>query len=145
MSVTPWNCSSILLSMLVVLGCQIAADPARPSNSVNTISQSLRDLSALIVKTSRPKVVVKIMYDRGSWEQLWNAHAPVNPEEWAPLDLPTKEDVPGLHMEVVVSDQPDPDPRRSAHLGIELPSRALGHIPCEISASGPQSRAHQQQ
>ena len=43
------------------------------------------------------------MYDRGSWEQLWNAHAPVDPAEWAPLDLPTQEDVKGLEFEVVVS------------------------------------------
>ena len=75
----------------------------RPSNSVNTISQSLRELSAIILKSGRPKVIVKIMYDRGSWEQLWNAHAPVNPDEWAPLDLPTREEVKGLDMEVVVS------------------------------------------
>lgn len=43
------------------------------------------------------------MYDRGSWEQLWNAHAPVKPEGWTPLDLPGKEDIPGLDMEVIVS------------------------------------------
>jgi hypothetical protein len=62
----------------------------------------LKDLSALVIKENRPKVVVKIMYDRGSWEQLWNAHAPVKPEGWTPLDLPGQDDVPGLHMEVVV-------------------------------------------
>jgi hypothetical protein len=81
---------------------------SRPSNSVNTISQSLRDLSALVVKEKRPKIVVKIMYDRGSWEQLWNAHAPVSPKEWTPLDLPAEEDIEGLHMEVIVSASRNP-------------------------------------
>lgn len=81
----------------------LATNYWQPSNSVNTISGALRDLSALIVKENRPKVVVKIMYDRGSWEQLWNAHAEVKPVGWAPLDLPSKEDIPGLEMEVIVS------------------------------------------
>ena len=59
-------------------------------------------MSALVVKENRPKVVVKIMYDRGSWEQLWNSHAPVKPEGWTPLDLPGQDDVPGLELEVIV-------------------------------------------
>lgn len=43
------------------------------------------------------------MYDRGSWEQLWNSHAPVLPDKWATIDLPEANDVPGLDMEVIVS------------------------------------------
>ncbi|OWZ78847.1 hypothetical protein C366_02346 [Cryptococcus neoformans Tu401-1] len=79
----------------------LATNYWQPSNSVNTISQALRDLSARVLKEGRPKVVVKIMYDRGSWEQLWNAHAPVRHSEWTPLDLPAKEDTKGLDMEVI--------------------------------------------
>nr|XP_018262763.1 uncharacterized protein I303_04244 [Kwoniella dejecticola CBS 10117]OBR84921.1 hypothetical protein I303_04244 [Kwoniella dejecticola CBS 10117] len=79
----------------------LATNYWQPSNSVNTISGALRDLSARTLKAGKEKVIVKIMYDRGSWEQLWNAHAPVNPNEWAPLDLPTKEEVQGLDMEVI--------------------------------------------
>lgn len=86
-------------SAIYVLG---NIDFRRPSNSVNTISQALRDLSARVLKEGRPKIVVKIMYDRGSWEQLWNAHAPVRHSEWTPLDLPAKEDTKGLDMEVIV-------------------------------------------
>ena len=48
------------------------------------------------------------MYDRGSWEQLWNAHAPVKPDEWTPLDLPHKDEIQGLDMEVIVSDNRGP-------------------------------------
>jgi hypothetical protein len=61
-----------------------------------------------VLKQGRPKVVVKIMYDRGSWEQLWNAHAPVKPDEWTPLDLPHKDEIQGLDMEVIVSDNRGP-------------------------------------
>ena len=84
-----------------------SADPHRPSNSVNAITGSLKDLSALVIKENRPKVVVKIMYDRGSWEQLWNSHANVDSAEWGPLKLPTKEEIPGLEMEVIVSRRRD--------------------------------------
>lgn len=65
--------------------------------------KALRDLSAKVVKENRPKVVVKLMYDRGSWEQLWNSHAPVGPEKWATIDLPEEKDVPGIDLEVIVS------------------------------------------
>jgi hypothetical protein len=67
------------------------------------VSKALRDLSARVVKEGREKVIVKLMYDRGSWEQLWNAHAPVETAGWSPLDLPTVEEIPGLDMEVIVS------------------------------------------
>ncbi|KAL7418972.1 hypothetical protein Q5752_006656 [Cryptotrichosporon argae] len=79
----------------------LATNYWQPSNSVNTISQALRDLSARIVKEGKPKVVVKVMYDRGSWEQLWNAHAPVPPKGWTPLKFPAEDEIPGLHMEVI--------------------------------------------
>ncbi|WVQ79652.1 hypothetical protein IAT38_001752 [Cryptococcus sp. DSM 104549] len=79
----------------------LATNYWQPSNSVNTISQALRDLSARVIKDGRPKVVVKVMYDRGSWEQLWNSHAPVSPKEWEPLDLPAMKDVEGLELEVI--------------------------------------------
>ncbi|ORX35632.1 hypothetical protein BD324DRAFT_630908 [Kockovaella imperatae] len=79
----------------------LATNYWQPSNSVTTISGCLRELSDLVVKQGRPKVVVKIMYDRGSWEQLWNSHAPVDPQKWAPLHLPTKEEVQGLHLEII--------------------------------------------
>lgn len=42
----------------------------RPSNSVKAVSQALLDLSARIGKEKKDKVVVKIMWDRGSFEQL---------------------------------------------------------------------------
>jgi hypothetical protein len=57
----------------------------------------------LIIKEGRKKVVVKIMYDRGSLEQIYNSHAMVPEDKWKPLDLPGPEDIPGLELEVIVS------------------------------------------
>ncbi|KLT45387.1 hypothetical protein CC85DRAFT_306614 [Cutaneotrichosporon oleaginosum] len=79
----------------------LATNYWQPSDSVNTVSEALRELSARVMKEGRPKVVVKVMYDRGSWEQLWNAHAPVSTAVWTKLDLPDAKDVPGLHLEVI--------------------------------------------
>ncbi|WVN87683.1 uncharacterized protein L203_102871 [Cryptococcus depauperatus CBS 7841] len=79
----------------------LATNYWQPSHSVNTITSSLRDLSARVIKNGRPKIVVKIMYDRGSFKQLWNAHAPVDSNDWAPLDLPRKEEIQGLDMEII--------------------------------------------
>ncbi|KAK4686642.1 hypothetical protein P7C73_g3482, partial [Tremellales sp. Uapishka_1] len=79
----------------------LATNYWQPSNSVNTISKSLRDLSIKVKKEKRERVVVKIMYDRGSWEQLWNAHAFVDPKMWTPLDLPSQEEVDGLDLQVI--------------------------------------------
>ncbi len=42
------------------------------------------------------------MYDRGSWEQLWNAHAFVKENEWKPLDLPGPDEIEGLELQVIV-------------------------------------------
>ncbi|WVQ77830.1 hypothetical protein IAR50_007523 [Cryptococcus sp. DSM 104548] len=79
----------------------LATNYWQPSNSVNTITQALLDLSATVIKEKRPIVTVKVMYDRGSWEQLWNAHAFVPPSGWTPLDLPGKDAIPGLNLEVI--------------------------------------------
>lgn len=90
------------MSRFPPLGLRRPSD-IRPSDSVNTVSGALRELSERVQKEGRPKVVVKIMYDRGSWEQLWNAHSPVKANVYTKLDLPDPKDVPGLHLQVVVS------------------------------------------
>lgn len=43
------------------------------------------------------------MYDRGTLEQIYNAHAPVPDEGWAPLAMPAKKEIEGLDLEVIVS------------------------------------------
>ncbi|BEI93363.1 uncharacterized protein CcaverHIS019_0509910 [Cutaneotrichosporon cavernicola] len=79
----------------------LATNYWQPSDSVSTVTQALKELSARVQKEGRARVVVKVMYDRGSWEQLWNAHAPVPPTVYTKLDLPDPKDVPGLHLEVI--------------------------------------------
>lgn len=83
-------------------------DSFRPSNSVNTIAGAFRELSDSIIAKQKsgvpcPKVVIKMIYDRGSWEQLFNSHASVKPEGWEVLDIPKQEELPGIELEVVVS------------------------------------------
>jgi hypothetical protein len=43
----------------------------RPSDSVNAISNSLRELSKLVEARKGEKIVVKIMWDRGSPKQVY--------------------------------------------------------------------------
>jgi hypothetical protein len=88
------------------------------------------------MKEKREKVIVKIMYDRGSWEQLWNAHAFVKTVEWAPLDLPKKEDIPGLELEVIV---------RSfvITLTAELSPCIARNIPCKVPCGRPEGGVDQ--
>lgn len=47
------------------------------------------------------KIVVKLIYDRGSFEQLWNSHAPVKEDGWAALHIPLPDEIPGLSLEVI--------------------------------------------
>lgn len=118
----------------------------RPSNSVTTITGSLIELSNLVVKEGRQKIIVKIMYDRGSLEQLYNSHAPVPSEKWKPLDLPGADEIPGLDLEVIVSQVvPAVFERLIMLIMAELPSGLARHFPCQVFDSGSQSRLDKQQ
>lgn len=54
---------------------QIAELPSyasrRPSDSVNTVASGLRELNKRVAERKGPKIVVKIMWDRGAIPQLW--------------------------------------------------------------------------
>ena len=70
------------------------------------------------------------MYDRGSWEQLWNAHAFVKEEEWEPLHLPRPDEVEGLELEIIVRAL---NKSQLVADGVaELPSSPSRHVPCQI-------------
>lgn len=43
----------------------------QPSDSVNAVSSGLRELNERVQKRSGEKIVVKIMWDRGAIQQLW--------------------------------------------------------------------------
>ncbi|BGP40302.1 hypothetical protein JCM10449v2_004261 [Rhodotorula kratochvilovae] len=73
----------------------------QPSDSVNKVSEGLRELNKRIGERKGEKIVVKIMWDRGAVQQLWHNHVTVTPETWAPLGLPHPKDVPNLSLQVI--------------------------------------------
>jgi phosphatidylserine/phosphatidylglycerophosphate/cardiolipin synthase-like enzyme len=78
----------------------------QPSNSVDTITKAFRELSDITLKRAKPgekpqKVVIKLIYDRGSVEQLWNAHAAVKPKDMVALKIPLPDEIPGIDLQVI--------------------------------------------
>ncbi|EKM54954.1 uncharacterized protein PHACADRAFT_255202 [Phanerochaete carnosa HHB-10118-sp] len=59
------------------------------------LSNRCRDLPA----NERP--VVKLIFDRGSLKQVAKNHQRVDPSDWAGLGLPAKEELGGIHLEVM--------------------------------------------
>ena len=59
----------------------IATNYWESSNSARIVSDSILELSKRVMKSKREKVVVKLMYDRGSPKQLIHNHIGVKPED----------------------------------------------------------------
>ena len=79
----------------------LATNYWEPSHSSTIISDSLRELSKRSQKRGSEKVIVKLMYDRGSLSQLRNNHVYVLPKDWKAVNLPTEDEIPGVSLEVV--------------------------------------------
>lgn len=78
----------------------------QPSNSVETIVKAMRELSDAVLKRTKDgekpqKVVMKLIYDRGSVEQLWNSHVSVKPKDLVSLKIPLPEEIPGIDLQVI--------------------------------------------
>jgi phosphatidylserine/phosphatidylglycerophosphate/cardiolipin synthase-like enzyme len=78
----------------------------QPSNSVETIVKAMHELSDSVLKRTKngekpQKVVMKLIYDRGSVEQLWNSHVPVKPKDLVALKIPLPDDIPGIDLQVI--------------------------------------------
>lgn len=63
-------------------------------------------MSDITLKRAKPgekpqKVVIKLIYDRGSVEQLWNAHAAVKPKDMVALKIPLPDEIPGIDLQVI--------------------------------------------
>ncbi|EJD06160.1 uncharacterized protein FOMMEDRAFT_104658 [Fomitiporia mediterranea MF3/22] len=74
------------------------------SHSASLVSDALRALSKRCIEEGRKdeqKVVVKLVYDRGTPEQLFQNHAAVPTNKWESVGLPRVEDLSGLRMEVL--------------------------------------------
>lgn len=79
----------------------LATNYWQPSNSVNTISDSLRELSRRAGRRGKKQLPVKIMWDRGTLSQLVDNHAMVNQAGREALKLPPLSEIPNLHLEVI--------------------------------------------
>ncbi|KAI5477194.1 hypothetical protein MNV49_006638 [Pseudohyphozyma bogoriensis] len=73
----------------------------QPSDSVTAVGNALKELSKRVGERKGDKVVVKVMWDRGAFEQLINPHARVNEATWTGLKLPASKEVPNLSLEVI--------------------------------------------
>jgi hypothetical protein len=77
------------------------------SSASSLIAKALRELSRRVgerntsEKGQAKKVVVKIMYDRGTLHQVVKNHFLVDPSEWKSVNLPTKDEIPNVDLEVV--------------------------------------------
>lgn len=79
----------------------LATNYWQPSNSVDKISNSLRELSKRAGARGQKDLVVKIMWDRGQLSQAVDNHAMVDQEGREALNLPKLDDIPNLTMEVI--------------------------------------------
>ncbi|KAL5533428.1 hypothetical protein ACEPAF_5204 [Sanghuangporus sanghuang] len=82
----------------------IATNYLENSHSSQLVSDALRALSRRGVEEKRSdeqKIVVKIVYDRGTVSQIIHNHALVPPTKWESVGLPRPEDLKGIRIEIV--------------------------------------------
>ncbi|KAI5115153.1 hypothetical protein M0805_006782, partial [Coniferiporia weirii] len=80
----------------------IATNYWEDSHSAALISDALRALSKRCTKRSpEERLVVKLIYDRGTPAQVLHNHVRVPPEKWPDVGLPRLEELGGIHFEVV--------------------------------------------
>jgi hypothetical protein len=71
------------------------------SLSSSIIADSLRELSKRVRARGGEKVVMKLMYDRGSLRQAVKNRIIVDPVYWSRIGLPSEDEIPGISLEVV--------------------------------------------
>lgn len=82
----------------------IATNYWEDSHSAGLISDALRKLSKRAKEAGTPdneRIVVKLIYDRGTPAQLIHDHAPVSPQKWGDVGLPKPEELEGIQLEVL--------------------------------------------
>jgi hypothetical protein len=85
----------------------LATNYWEPSHSAGLISEALKELSRRTGERNKKdqnkerKVIVKLMYDRGTPSQVFHNHAVVKVEDWAEVHLPKPEEMPFVDLEVV--------------------------------------------
>jgi len=71
------------------------------SASSSVMADALRKLSKRVEARSGPKVVMKLMYDRGNLRQAVKHRIIVKPVYWSRIGLPTEDEIPGVALEVI--------------------------------------------
>ncbi|KAA1063844.1 hypothetical protein PGTUg99_008611 [Puccinia graminis f. sp. tritici] len=82
----------------------IATNYLQISNSQNTLCEALIELSKRVGdRQQKDKVVVKLIYDRGDWKQVFKNHLSIKPNSspWKEVGLPDLEKIPNLELEVI--------------------------------------------
>jgi phosphatidylserine/phosphatidylglycerophosphate/cardiolipin synthase-like enzyme len=80
----------------------LATNYWEPSHSATLVTSALKTLSRKVGERKGEKVVVKLMYDRGTPKQVVTNHAKVEPKDWGKVDIPAPEEIPNLQLEVMV-------------------------------------------
>jgi hypothetical protein len=71
------------------------------SASSSVMADALRKLSKRVEARNGPKVVMKLMYDRGNVRQVVKNRIIVKPVYWSRIGLPTEDEIPGVALEVI--------------------------------------------
>ncbi|KAK6516126.1 hypothetical protein TWF506_006036 [Arthrobotrys conoides] len=71
------------------------------SYAAKRIGDALKVLSKRTEESSRPRVAVKILFDRGSVKHVFQSRVTVTETEWVTLGLPSMEDAPNIDIEVI--------------------------------------------
>jgi hypothetical protein len=87
----------------------LATNYWEPSHSAGLIADALKELSKRTGERNskaegddkKKKVIVKLMYDRGTPSQAIHNHAPVKVEGWDAVHIPKPEEMPNVDLEVV--------------------------------------------
>ena len=80
----------------------IATNYWEPSHSSGLITSALKELSKRTAEKHKDKkIIVKLMYDRGTPSQIMNNHALVKAEDWPAVHLPKPEEMPNVDLEVI--------------------------------------------
>ncbi|KAH9809011.1 hypothetical protein DFH28DRAFT_1134528 [Melampsora americana] len=82
----------------------LATNYLQKSDSQRTICAALKELSHRVGERNQTeKVVVKLIYDRGNWKQVFKNHQSVKPNTsaWDEVGLPSLDDIPNLQLEVI--------------------------------------------
>ncbi|EPQ55823.1 hypothetical protein GLOTRDRAFT_138593 [Gloeophyllum trabeum ATCC 11539] len=82
----------------------LATNYLQPSDSHKTIFNAFRELSKRVgERGQKEKIIVKLIYDRGTPKQFFKNHVQVKPNSgpWKGVELPDPSEIPNIDLEVI--------------------------------------------